>query len=291
MNYHVEHVTRYRYAGNVPIGYNRLNLTPRNTPNQRCLKSEITVAPVTGQFNQQMIDYFGNEVHFFSVEDPHDSLEIIASSDVQITPALPPVQESTPPWETVCDELRACRNSEALDALQYVFASPQTPCSEDLREYALVSFTPGRPIVEAGADLTRRIFDDFEYDPTATTVATPISEVLENRRGVCQDFAHLEIGCLRSIGLAARYVSGYIAPRRTKEDKQMVGAYASHAWVSIYAPGHGWLDLDPTNNMIPSSEHITIGWAREYADISPVRGIILGGGDQLLEVSVDIKQS
>lgn len=290
MIYHVSHSTRYRYAGSVPMGFNRAVLTPRNSANQQCIRSEIRVGPVEGQFTQQVTDFFGNQVNFFSVAEPHESLEIIAKSDVRITPTLPPVRESSPSWESVRDglRLRLQIDEETLDAFQFVFPSPQIPLYDDLRDYALQSFTPKRPIIDAGAELTQRIHEDFKYDPTATTVATPLDDVVAKRRGVCQDFAHLEISCLRSIGLAARYVSGYIAPRRVDGEREMVGAYASHAWLSLYSPGHGWIDLDPTNNMIPSSEHITIGWAREYTEISPMRGIILGGGEQLLGVSVQI---
>ena len=288
MKYRIFHRTRYVYQGNVPIGYNRVYLSPRNCPQQECLRTQLDVTPVPAMFTHRAFDYYGNDVQYFSVQEPHDTLDITAQSEVIVTPNLQPALESSPPWEQVRDMLRQASTEEILDAYQYVFPSEFVPVSAELAEYSAPSFTPGRPILEAVVDLTHRIFTEFTYDPAATTIATPVKTVLANRRGVCQDFAHLQIACLRSMGLASRYVSGYIAPKRADSDTEMIGAQASHAWLSVFVPGHGWVDVDPTNDVLPTTEHITLAWARDYDEVSPVRGVILGGGTQTLEVAVHV---
>jgi transglutaminase-like putative cysteine protease len=288
MQYKVSHVTKYTYDNRVPIGYNRVCLTPRRCPYQECLRATLDVQPVPAVFSQQTRDYYGNEVLFFTVQDPHDTLTITALSEVRLNPVLSPMPESTPSWETVRDTLRYQRTPDVLDAYQFAFDIEQPIVSEALRRYAEVSFSKGTPVLSGAIDLMHRIFEEFTYDPQATTVSTPIEEVLETRRGVCQDFAHVQIGCLRALGLAARYVSGYIAPVRAGSDAEFVGSQASHAWLSIFVPGHGWVDLDPTNDVLPSIEHITLGWGRDYDEVCPVAGVILGGGGQHLSVSVQV---
>jgi len=288
MNYRVTHTSTYRYAQRVPISYNRVCLTPRRCAYQECLRHFLTVTPNPAVLSQPVTDFYGNEVLFFTVQDPHDALEITAVSEVRLNPTLSPAPEATPVWEQVCEDLRRTGNADILDAYQFTIDRTNITVSNRLREYALPSFRPNTPVLVGAIDLMSRIYEDFAYDSTATTVSTPIDEVLDHRRGVCQDFAHVQIGCLRSIGLAARYVSGYIVPLPAGSDVEFVGAQASHAWLSVYAPGHGWVDLDPTNNMLPSNEHITLGWGREYEEVSPVRGVILGGGSQLLGVAVEI---
>jgi transglutaminase-like putative cysteine protease len=192
--------------------------------------------------------------------------------------------------EQVRDDLRRAANLDILDAYQFAIDREDIALSNQLREYTAPSFAPGTPVLAGAIDLMHRIYEDFAYDSTATTVSTPMHEVMEHRRGVCQDFAHVQIGCLRSLGLAARYVSGYIVPLAPGAEVEYVGAQASHAWLSVYAPGHGWVDLDPTNNMLPSTEHVTLGWGRDYEEVSPVRGVILGGGSQLLGVDVSVER-
>lgn len=289
MNYRVTHTSTYQYAQRVPISYNRVCLTPRRCAYQECLRHELIVSPVPEVISAPVIDYYGNEVRFFTVQDSHGHLDITAVSEVRLNPVLTPQPDATPPWEQVRDALRTAGSRELLDAYQFAFDREKVAVSNQLREYTLPSFAPGTPVLAGAADLMRRIYNDFAYDSTATTVSTPLEEVIEHRRGVCQDFAHVQIGCLRSLGLAARYVSGYIAPRAPSSGTEYVGAQESHAWLSVFAPGHGWVDLDPTNNVLPSNEHITLGWGRDYAEVCPVRGVILGGGPQVLGVSVEVE--
>lgn len=290
MKYRISHTSRYDYAGSVPIGYNRVYLTPRNCTTQECLRSQLEVEPVPAVFGQRSLDYYGNEVIFFTVQEQHSVLEVTARSEVQLTPILPPEPDATPPWESAAGAVKLPYDQETREAAQFAYPAEPVPVSAALREYALQSFTPARAVLAAALELTHRIFQDFAYDPAATTVTTPVAEILEKRAGVCQDFAHLQIGCLRALGLAARYVSGYIAPRHSDTGAANIGAQASHAWLAIYVPGAGWVDLDPTNDVLPSTEHITIAWGRNYDEVSPIRGVILGGGSQKLEVDVEVSR-
>jgi transglutaminase-like putative cysteine protease len=211
-----------------------------------------------------------------------------AENVVDVHPERGPDPKATPPWEHALHVLRQERDPETLDAYQYAFDSPYIRLGADLAAYAAPSFPTGRPLLDAALDLTRRIHADYRYDPTATTTATPLEKVMELRRGVCQDFAHLQIGCLRSLGLAARYVSGYLLTNPPPGRPRLVGADASHAWLSVYCPGSGWIDLDPTNNQIPHDNHILVAWGRDYEDVSPVNGVVLGGGKHYVTVAVDV---
>jgi len=288
MKYRISHLTRYLYEEEVPIGYSRVCLAPRRTALQEPERTQLEIGPAPAYLSQRAEDYYGNEVHYFSVQEPHRALEITAHSEVRLepTPAVDPA--ASLPWEQVRTLLAGAETDETLDAYQFRFGSDSVAISDALRDYARKSFGPGTPILLGAADLMTRIYEEFTYDPTATTVTTPIAEVLAHRRGVCQDFAHVQIGCLRALGLAARYVSGYIAPRQSATGTAFVGAQASHAWLSVYSPGQGWVDVDPTNNVLPSIEHITLAWGRDYDEVAPVRGVILGGGGQQLEVSVSV---
>jgi transglutaminase-like putative cysteine protease len=236
----------------------------------------------------ERIDFFGNTATFATIEESHRELSVTAVNLIELDPVAPPPAAQTPPWETVRDLLRAPSSSEVLAASQFIFDSTYVSIGEQLAAYAAPSFSAGRPILEAVLDLTARIHAGFRYDPSATTIATPIVEVLAQRHGVCQDFAHLQIGCLRSLGLAARYVSGYLVNSRPPGRPQPVGAEASHAWVSFFCPGFGWIDLDPTNNQVPYDHHIVLAWGRDYDDVSPIKGVILGGGNHKVKVTVDI---
>lgn len=288
MKYRISHLTRYRYEGVVPIGYSRVCLAPRRSAAQEPLRTQLEINPAPAYLSQRAEDYYGNEVHYFSVQEPHSALEITAHSEVRLTPAAPADPKASLPWEQVRAQLAQAETNEMLDAYQFTFGSDSVSISDALRDYARQSFPPGIRILAGTIDLMSRIHREFTYDPTATTVTTPIAEVLAHRRGVCQDFAHVQIGCLRALGLAARYVSGYIAPRQAATGAAFVGAQASHAWLSVYSPGQGWVDVDPTNNMLPSIEHITLAWGRDYDEVAPVRGVILGGGMQQLEVNVSV---
>jgi transglutaminase-like putative cysteine protease len=192
------------------------------------------------------------------------------------------------PWEDVRTFLQAGRDDTTLDAYQYAFDSPYVARGAELAEFAAPSFAPGRPLLDALLDLSQRIHAEFHYDPEATVTATPLKEVLELRRGVCQDFAHLAIGCLRSVGLAARYISGYLLTNPPPGQAKLVGADASHAWLAVYFPEHGWLEVDPTNNLMPHDRHIVLAWGRDYDDVSPIKGVILGGGQHTVTVAVDV---
>jgi transglutaminase-like putative cysteine protease len=243
--------------------------------------------PEPGVYSQH-VDFFGNTVTFFAVQEPHRALTVTARSTVEVTPHAGLSPDHTPAWETVRDTLRHDRSTVGLEAYQYLFDSPHITCSARLRHYAAASFRPGQPLFAAVLDLTRRIHTDFTYDPQATSVCTPVHDVLRARRGVCQDFAQVQIGCLRSLGLAARYVSGYLVTHPPPGEPRLVGADASHAWVSVYCPGYGWLDADPTNNVRPAERHITVALGRDYSDVSPIKGVCLGGGQHTMQVAVDV---
>ena len=288
MKYRITHTTKYKYQGTVPIGYNRVYLTPRDCSGQECLRSQLAVEPVPAVFGQRSRDFYGNEVIFFTVQDQHDILEITARSEVRLSPVPAVDPATTAPWEEALRLVREGRDRDAHDASQFTYPAETVSVSSALRDYARESFPGGAPVLQAAAGLMSRIYKDFAYDPNATTVTTPVEEILEKRRGVCQDFAHLQIGCLRALGLPARYVSGYVAPKHADSGQAYVGAQASHAWLSLYTPGAGWIDLDPTNNCLTSIEHITVAWGRNYDEVSPVRGVILGGGTQHLSVDVDV---
>lgn len=292
MMYRVRHVTRYRYERLVTLCHNQAHLLPRDTRNQRCLEAEIAVLPepVT---EAEASDYFGNRVYRFSVETPHRELEVVMSSRVEVDPD----RDAAPVLDlgATCAEARARLWHETdeshLLAREFLLESPMVKVGEALRDYAAPLFDPSRPLLSAVRELTSRIFGDFAYDPTFTTVATPLEEVLDNRRGVCQDFAHLAIGCLRALGFPARYVSGYVETQPAPGQARLVGADASHAWFAVYAPGEGWVEFDPTNDNMPGAQHITTAWGRDYSDVAPLRGVIFDGGDcQEMTVAVDVER-
>jgi transglutaminase-like putative cysteine protease len=236
----------------------------------------------------ERIDCFGNRERFFSIQTPHTELVIEAQSKVRVG-ARKPWPDRTPPWEDVCSVIPRDLSREGLEAYEFVFESPRIRTNRDFAGYASESFTPRRPLAEALLDLTARIHADFRFDSKATNVRTSPEEVFKKRRGVCQDFAQFQIACLRSLHLPARYVSGYLRTLPPPGRPRLVGADASHAWVSVYCPEAGWLDVDPTNNVVPSDGHVTLAWGRDYGDISPVRGMILGGRDHTLQVGVDME--
>jgi transglutaminase-like putative cysteine protease len=287
MIYRIVHKTTYRYKYPVSVGNHMACLAPRSLPGQRCTSHELKITP-QAKLTQRM-DYFGNQLSFFTIEEPHRRLIVEAWSEVAIDEraAARPRQPLT--WEEAASILPRDRDSETLDAYQFVFESPRIRPSAQLAVYASKSFTPGRQFMEALLDLTDRIHRDFRFDAKATTVRTPTEEVFRKRCGVCQDFAHLQIACLRSLHLAARYVSGYLRTYPPPGRARLVGADVSHAWVSAYCPGFGWMDVDPTNNVVPSRNHVTLGWGRDYGDVSPLRGLILGGREHTLKVSVDVE--
>ncbi len=282
MKLQVIHRTIYAYSKPVSLCHNVAHLSARATAQQTPLHRELEVQPSPRSF-ATFTDFFGNAAHFFSVEESHQQLSVTAAQTVEVTPHSTVDPGVSPPWE----EARTS-SSKSLEVHPFTLASTYIKPFAEIAAYALVSFRPGRRMLDAALELTRRIHEEFEYDPNATTISTPVQEVLERRRGVCQDFAHLEISCLRSLGLAARYVSGYLRTLPPPGEPRLVGADATHAWVSVYCPSLGWVDLDPTNNLIPSEGHVLLAHGRDFDDVTPIKGVILGGGEHSVAVSVDV---
>ncbi len=277
------HTTTYTYSEAVSLCHSQVHLAPRTTPNQSVLDHALVIDP-RPDCRAARMDYFGNAVTYFAIDEPHQALSITATSIVDLRGIEPIHPALTPAWEQVRETVRRAETPDAFEALQFVFESPRIEPGPELASYAEPSFAPGRPILEAALELCRRIHREFRYNQGATTIATPVAEVLSSREGVCQDFAHLMIACLRSLGLPARYVSGYL-----RSGPDTTGAQASHAWASVFCPGFGWFDFDPTNDVMPRSGHITIAWGRDYSDVAPVKGVALGGGEQVIDVRVEVR--
>jgi transglutaminase-like putative cysteine protease len=288
MIYRIVHRTTYKYKYPVSVGNHVACLTPRSLPNHQLARSELRIQPQPATRTER-VDYFGNLLCFFTVHEPHKELVVEARSEVIMNGSAPPWPQQSLPWEEAARSLPNDQSHAGLEAYQFGFESPRIRVRPEFASYALRSFTPGRPLPESLLDLTARIHKDFRFDSKVTNVRTPTEEVFRKRRGVCQDFAHLQIACLRSVNIAARYVSGYLRTYPPPGQPRLVGADASHAWVSAYCPGIGWLDIDPTNNVVPSNGHVTLAWGRDYGDVSPLRGLILGGGDHTLKVAVDME--
>lgn len=288
MRYLVLHTTRYLYYELVPVCHNEVRLAPRSFGRQNCASFELRVEPAPTMIGCRQ-DYFGNQVNYFSLHEGHRELVVAGASEVDLEPDPILAPEMAMPWEQVRDSLLADLSAPGLDACQFAFNSPRVHASRELAEYAAVSFSPQRPWLAAVVDLTARIHSEFAYDTTATSVTTPLDEAFRLRRGVCQDFVHVQIGCLRSLGLPARYVSGYLLTTPPPGKPRQIGSDASHAWLSVYAPDMGWVDFDPTNNVIPSLQHITVAWGRDYDDICPIRGVFIGGGSHTMKVAVDVQ--
>jgi transglutaminase-like putative cysteine protease len=288
VRYRVTHATTYHYEELVSIGHNELRLEPRGTATERCLATELAIEP-TPAVRAGERDYFGNPTSFFTLQEPHHLMRIVATSELEVRAAEAPPPERTPAWDALRDGLRGDFSAAGLRALEMCFASPLVPVEPAFAEYARPSFAPGRPIAEAVLELTRRVHEEFEYRPGATSVGTPVAEVLEQRSGVCQDFAHLEIACLRALGLAARYVSGYIRTLPAPGAAKLVGADASHAWLAVWCGESGWLGVDPTNDLVVSDQHVTVAWGRDYGDVAPIKGVVLGGGGHTVDVAVQVE--
>jgi len=287
MNYRVTHETIYRYESPVVLSQQLLHLTPRVLDFQALGEHRIRILPAPAE-TVSRDDYFGNPVTQILLAAPHASLSVRTESAVSVTARAYAVGSEA--WEALRERLRSPSGEALLEPAQFLYESPHVECFRDLAAYAEPSFAPGRPTVDATRDLARRIHADFTFDPRATSVSTPLREVLAKRRGVCQDYAHFMIGCLRTLGLAARYVSGYILTAPPPGKPRLVGADASHAWVSVWC-GNGrgsWVDIDPTNDMLVGDQHITLAWGRDFSDVTPMRGVILGGGEQELEVKVTV---
>jgi len=291
VRYRITHSTEYTYAELVTLCHNEVHLTPRAVPGQRLTQHSLEVHPAAAIVSRRD-DFFGNPVSYFAVQSVHPQLLVTARSEVECDPGREEAHaRSCIGWEAAGARMRADASAAGLDARQYMLESPMGSATPEIAAYAAESFVAGTSLVAAVSDLTNRIHRDFTYQPGATTVATPLAEVFACRRGVCQDFAHLAIACLRSVGLAGRYVSGYIETLPPPDKAKLVGADASHAWFSVYDPEAGWLAFDPTNDQIPLERYITTAWGREYSDVTPIKGIIFGGGaSHTVQVAVDVER-
>jgi transglutaminase-like putative cysteine protease len=289
MRLRIFHETHYRYSAPVVLSQQLLHLTPRALPWQACHAHRISIEPTANEIAERE-DYYGNRTVHLLVAAPHEALIVRADSDVTVQPrAQSALNAARVSWEAVRSRLRALDTPPPIEPAEFQFDSPHIERSRELAEYAAKSFSPQRAILESALDLVRRIHKDFRFDPAATSVSTPLKQVLKERRGVCQDFAHLMIGCLRSLALPARYVSGYLLTSPPPGRPRLVGADASHAWASVYCgESAGWVDLDPTNNCIVDDTHVTLAWGRDFGDVTPMRGVVLGGGDQELVVRVTV---
>jgi transglutaminase-like putative cysteine protease len=295
MELHVVHDTVYDYSAPVSLAHHLAHLQPLQDAAQQLLSFELDVQPPAGQASDSL-DAMGNAQHHFSLAQPHRRLHVRAASRVRLAPrwqGLSPA--ASPPWTEVAHRLRYVGGARYEPAVEFAMPSPYVPRLPALREYGARSLKPGRPLAEAAIELMQRIHADFEYQSDSTTVDTPLAQVMERRRGVCQDFAHLMAGVLRMWGLPARYVSGYLLTHAPDDGTAMLGADASHAWVQVWCPGtpgvgDGWLDLDPTNQVLPDTGHVRVAVGRDFGDVTPPRGVIRGGGRHTLTVGVSTRR-
>lgn len=293
MKYRITHKTWYVYAELAPVCHNLVHLTPRTMPRQKCSEYHLDILPVPAFLNFRY-DYFGNRTEYFSIENAHRKLEITAESIVEVLSPSVDSHEHAPAWKQCVVRPRAAEANGAGPALvepmhwQLAFPSARVPFLPELREYASRSFAARTTILDGILDLTSRIHRDFQFDSRATTVNTPLADVLRLRRGVCQDFAHLAIGCLRAMGLAARYTSGYLRTTPPPGKPRLIGADASHAWCSCWCGPLGWVDFDPTNNCLVGDSYVTVAWGRDYDDVCPIQGVFVGTGEHRIGVSVDV---
>ncbi|MES2691942.1 MAG: transglutaminase family protein [Verrucomicrobiota bacterium] len=288
MNYRVTHSTAYDYSEPVTVSHHVARLEPRVTPTQRKIEFDLQVTPEPS-VRTLHTDYFGNSACFFSIEQLHKQLEVTATSIVEVTAEPLQALDVSPAWETVAEMFRDPVSSVVAEAYQFVFDSPLLRANPALADYARESFTADTPLLVGVRDLTKRIHRDFKFDPTATTISTPLLEVFEKRHGVCQDFAHLAIACVRSVGLAAHYVSGYLLTEPPPGQPRLIGADYSHAWFSVFCPHLGFVDFDPTNDCLPAERHVTTAIGRDFSEVSPLAGVVIGGGHHTLEVAVSVE--
>ncbi|MEM1231163.1 MAG: transglutaminase family protein [Pseudomonadota bacterium] len=286
MRYLIEHLTEFRYTSPVASSRQRLHLTPRSFDRQKVLRSTIECEPGADSTTEGS-DYFGNAVVDLAIRSEHRKLAITARSRVDVQDQANILLDLSPAWDSVAAALQAPGSPAQWDASRFCFPSPWVVL-DGVHRYAAMTLTPGKPLLRAAMELTERIYREFEYKGGVTDVYTPVASVLKARQGVCQDFAHLAIAVLRACGLPARYVSGYLETHPAPGQPKLQGADASHAWFSVWCPEFGWVDFDPTNNLMPGVEHITVGWGRDYGDVAPTVGVIRGGGRQRLKVAVSV---
>jgi len=291
MKYRISHTTRYQYALSVSSCYNIAYVLPRNTASQQVTSVDIQLSPLANMRNTRT-DYFGNPYLQFSVEKDHSELDVTVISHIEVNDTVSSINlDFGNPCSYVKYLLANSRDPECLSAREFMLDSPMVHHQPYLADYAAPSFSEDRPFLSAVMDLTARIYKDFTYDPQFSDVATPLADVFKHKRGVCQDFAHFAIGCLRSLGYPARYVSGYLETLPAPGCEKLIGADATHAWFAVYSPGEGWFEFDPTNNKVAGEQHITTAWGRDYSDVTPLKGVIFGGGHSpQLTVSVDVQR-
>lgn len=287
MIYDVSHRTIYRYSTPVVQSQHIVHMSPRIVERQRVKGHALLVEPAP-TIRTEREDYFGNRVLLFDIEQEHKELIVHARSSIAVTAPGPIDLSVSTPWDELSRRIADPRSGTDLEVARYTCASKNTRPTHDIAAYAGPSFPLGRPALIGAWDLVQRIYADFKFDPTATDVSTPVTQVLQQRRGVCQDFSHLALACLRAMRLPARYVSGYILTRPPVGTPRLAGADASHAWISVWSPEFGWVDFDPTNGLMPRDEHITIAYGRDYDDVSPISGILLGGSEHSVHVGVDV---
>ncbi|MBX3239441.1 MAG: transglutaminase family protein [Chitinophagaceae bacterium] len=288
MQYKVTHTTVYEYEEAASLCHNLAMLKPRHTPTQICKTVNVLISPEPDVVNEYE-DFFGNRVFYFAIQQEHKQLNVTVTSVVENTATSSGISYPDIGWEEAVQQLKE-PNPVNADLKQFVSDTHMTVTDSQTKQFASQSFKPGKGLVAACKDLAEKICKEFSYSPGFSTIATPVKIIMQKKKGVCQDFAHLAIACVRSMGLAARYVSGYLETLPPEGETKLVGADASHAWFSVFVPGAGWVDFDPTNNLMPSSQHITIGWGRDYADVTPLKGVILSGGNHKLSVAVDVQR-
>jgi len=287
-HYRVRHHNVYRYDAPVSVNYGEARLLPRDTPGQRVLNASLRILPEPDD-RRPRHDAHGNPVVWFSLGQPHTLLEIESEARIERLHApADPAGEPSPPWESAVAALDTPADADSRLATEYRLPSHYVPIESAAVDYARASFSPGRPVLDALADLAARVRADFAYRPAATDIGTPLAEVLRERHGVCQDFAHLCLSGLRGLGLAARYVSGWLETTPPPGAEPMHGADASHAWIAVHVPSLGWVDYDPTNGSAAGPGHLTLAWGRDFADVTPLKGVIYGGGRHVLEVGVTV---
>ncbi len=287
MRYQIKHITEYKYQELVNTAHNRLCLVPLNLPEQKCLSSSIKVLPVPDE-QEYRTDFFGNTLYFVSIYKEHNKLEVISESLIDVLPRIQSGIAAGSPllWENLKSTL--AQRDEYAEVAQYLLPSPYVPYSLEIQKFAEDCFVPGDTLWNASNALMKKIFTSLEFKPGFTTVNTPVETVVKLKKGVCQDFAHLMIACLRNQGVAARYVSGYLETFPPPGKEKLVGSDASHAWVAVYFPGIGWVEFDPTNNLLPADNHIIVAFGRDYFDVAPIKGIIFSSGTQQVDVKVDV---
>jgi transglutaminase-like putative cysteine protease len=291
VRYKVVHTTSYSYSQSVSQGVNQAFVMPRNTLRQTCIEVGLKINPAPTTATEHL-DYFGNRAYHFAIENEHKTLELTATSMVEvISNGGGPELDLGNTCKQTRQGLHSLSDREVLMSREYMLASPLVGLHQELREYGSRFFQPNKPFLSCVRELTQAIFTEFEYDPEFSDIATPLLEVLEHKRGVCQDFAHLAIACVRANGFPARYVSGYLETLPPPGQEKLVGSDATHAWFAVYSPGEGWIEFDPTNDQIAGQQHIVTAWGRDYSDVPPLRGVIFGGGNShKLKVSVDVSR-